>query len=248
MVAPCLGGHRLSIAPDASGPAEASYNLADSEWVRVPRQARSEETLNRFLDATAELLADRPFSEISVNDIVERAERTVGSFYARFDDKAGALRVLVDQRASRLRQEAVEYWAVDRWDDRTIGDIVSLAVDAIMNAYREAGPVFHAAALEATNDEFFRHARRSVWDVAAERFGELVAAHAHELSHPDPARAGQLALISVIAVADLRLIYGSEVRPLCETDEQLADDLAGMVMSIIAPLPGSPRPIVPPRP
>jgi AcrR family transcriptional regulator len=214
----------------------------------MPRQARSEETLNRFLDATAELLADRPFSEISVNDIVERADRTVGSFYARFDDKAGVLRVLVEQRASRLAQEAVDYWTVEHWTDRTIGDIVSLAVDAVMNAYRDAAPVFHAAAIEAPNDEAFRVLRRGVWDVAAESFGQVVAAHADEVSHPDPERAAQVAMMALIATTDIRLIYGPEVRPLCADEEELAADLAGMAMSIIDPRPRSERPIVPPRP
>ncbi len=234
---------------DPSGPAEARYNLADSQWVRLPRQARSERTLNRFLDATAELLADRPFSEISVNDIVERANRTVGSFYARFDDKSGVLRVLVEQRAAQLRQEAIDYWALDRWTDRCIGDIVSLAVDAVMNAYRNAAPVFHAAAIEAPNDAVFRDLRRSVWDAAAESFGRLVADHADEVSHPHPERAGQVAMTSLIAITDLRLIYGAEVRPLVHADdEELAADLAAMVMSIIDPVPAGPRPIVPPRP
>lgn len=239
----------MTIESDPRGPAEASYNLAESQWVRLPRQARSEETLNRFLDATAELLADRPFSEISVNDIVERAGRTVGSFYARFDDKAGVLRVLVEQRAAQLRQEALDYWALERWTDRCIGDIVSLAVDAVMNAYRDAAPVFHVAAIEAPNDEVFRELRRSVWDVAAESFGALVAAHADEVSHPDPERAGQVAMTALIAITDLRLLYGPAVRPLVHADEEaLAADLAAMVMSIIDPLPASPRPIVPPRP
>jgi AcrR family transcriptional regulator len=238
----------VSVAPDAPDPAEVPYNLADSEWVRMPRQARSEETLTRFLDAAADLLAERPFAEISVNDIVERAGRTVGSFYARFDDKAGVLRVLVEQTAAQLRHDADEYWQVERWSDRTVGDIVSLAVDAVINAYREARPVFHAAALEAPNDEAFRHARRSVWVVCAERFGEVLADHAAELSHPDPARAGQVAMTALIATTDIRLIYGPGVRPLCDDDEQLASDLAGMVMSIVDPCPPVPRPIVPARP
>jgi AcrR family transcriptional regulator len=238
----------LSIAPDPSGPAGGPYNLADSEWVRMPRQARSEETLARFLDATAELLADRPFAEIPVNDIVERADRTVGSFYARFGDKASVLRVLVEQTAAQLRHDAEEYWKVENWEGRSVGDIVSLAVDAVLTAYREAGPVFHAAAIEAPNDEAFRHARRSVWIVCAERFGEVLAAHADELSHPDPARAGQVAMTALIATTDIRLIYGPEVRPVCGSDEQLAADLAAMVLSIIDPCPASPRPIVPARP
>ena len=56
-------------------------------------------------------------------------------------------------------------------------------------------------------------------------------------------------MTSLIAITDLRLIYGAEVRPLVHADdEELAADLAAMVMSIIDPVPAGPRPIVPPRP
>ncbi len=48
--------------------------------------------MERFLQATRELLEERSFEEITVADIVERADRTVGSFYARFQDKDAVLR------------------------------------------------------------------------------------------------------------------------------------------------------------
>ena len=45
-----------------------------STWVHAPRQARSQETFDRFLAATADLLAERSFDDITVTDIVKRAE------------------------------------------------------------------------------------------------------------------------------------------------------------------------------
>lgn len=206
-----------------------------SEWVRAPQQARSEATMLRFLDSTAELLGERPFADISVNDIVERAGRTVGSFYARFEDKTAVLRVLAGQVSSGLCDDANGFWVIDRWRERSIDDLLDSSVDAVVNAYRQAGPVFHAAAIAAPGDEGFRQARLSVWLVCADRFAEVLADHGAEIEHPDPVRAGQLAMTTMIGIADIRLIYGPEVRPVHQSDGDLVDDLAEVVRGIIRP-------------
>ena len=63
-------------------------------WIHPPRQARSEETLERLLDAAEELLAERGFDEITVPEIASKAKSSVGAFYARFKDKDGLLHAL----------------------------------------------------------------------------------------------------------------------------------------------------------
>src|SRR4051812_16000039 len=71
--------------------------MIEAPRVRPPSQARSQATMDRFVQATRDLLEERPFEEITVADIVGRAERTVGSFYARFEDKHAVLRLLLEQ-------------------------------------------------------------------------------------------------------------------------------------------------------
>lgn len=226
----------MSVAADNTSRAVGlPEGLASSEWVRRPRQARSEETLNRFLDATAELLAERRFDEISVNDICERAARTVGSFYARFDDKSCVLRVLVEQVASHLQAEAEAYWTTATFAGAPLVEIVERTVDAVLNAYRQAGAVFHAAAIAAPNDEAFRDARLGVWTACAEGFAEVLVEHGEELTHPEPERAGQLAMTAMISVVDVRMIYGPEVRPRCGSDDDLRADLIVLLRSILHP-------------
>ncbi len=65
-------------------PAPAAASKSD--YV-APCQPRSQRTQDRLLDATEALLATRPFEEITVAEIVRRARRSVGSFYASFDAK-----------------------------------------------------------------------------------------------------------------------------------------------------------------
>ena len=56
-----------------------------------PRQRRSRETLGGLVGAVGQLLLEEGTSEMSVRDIVARADASVGAFYARFDNRDVAL-------------------------------------------------------------------------------------------------------------------------------------------------------------
>ena len=229
----------MSVAAEDHGGQTVEFlgDLSASVWVRLPRQARSEETLTRFLEATAELLADRRFDEISVNEICRRAGRTVGSFYARFDDKSSVLRVLVEQVADRVRAEAEAYWVPENFAGESIEEVIGRTVDAVLGAYREAGAVFNAAAIDAPNDEIFRNARLGVWNACADGFGEVLVDHRDQITHPDPRRGGEFAMMAVISVVDVRMIYGDQTRPLCLDEGELRLDLISLVRSLLNPCP-----------
>ena len=51
--------------------------------VTAPKQARSEQTLYRLLDAAQELIAAKGLADVSIPEIVRRAGSSVGGFYGR---------------------------------------------------------------------------------------------------------------------------------------------------------------------
>ena len=55
--------------------------------LRMPKQTRSREALERTYAATNVLLLDRPFDQISVAEIAATANVSVGSIYQRFSSK-----------------------------------------------------------------------------------------------------------------------------------------------------------------
>ena len=61
------------------------------------RQARSEETRTRLLDAAAAVIAHHGIEGASVDAISDRAERTSGSLYSQFGSKDGLVIELLDQ-------------------------------------------------------------------------------------------------------------------------------------------------------
>src|SRR5262245_10434153 len=89
-------------------------------WLTAePRQNRSRETLERFAAAAEALLAERSFERITVEDIVRRAARPVGSFYARFKSKEALLPLLQErhdqaaEQAIRARVARIEWRGLD---------------------------------------------------------------------------------------------------------------------------------------
>lgn len=59
-----------------------------------PKQSRSRRTHKAILEAALDLLASKPFHEVSVTEIVGRAGVSVGAFYSRFASKESLLDAL----------------------------------------------------------------------------------------------------------------------------------------------------------
>ena len=70
---------------------------ARSQFFKPPQQSRSQETLDRILDAAEQVLTEKAFGEATLAEIMERAGVTVGAFYRRYPDKNALLRHL-DER------------------------------------------------------------------------------------------------------------------------------------------------------
>src|SRR5690349_17624681 len=90
-----------------------------SDAVTPPKQERSHKTLERIVEALAELLADKTFDEISIQEIAQRAGCAVTSIYARFRDK----RAMVPAMHEAFRGDALRVLditlAAERWRDAT---------------------------------------------------------------------------------------------------------------------------------
>jgi|GEM_PF-1433123 len=146
-------------------------------WVSRPAQNRSERTFFRFLDAAEGLLSGRNWHEVSVQEIVRRADASVGSFYNRFVDKTALLRCL-DSRLGQECEQTVaalvsELEACPALIDEAPGMMVSL----FMRLCTERSGVIRALDMAQKMSEpgDFSGLGPS-FDAAANRIGELLAA------------------------------------------------------------------------
>ena len=76
---------------------------------RAPAQERSIASMNRMLDAGEQLFFEGGNPSLTLNAVIERAETSTGSFYARFGDMRGFLDAMHERV---LRMLAVELEAV----------------------------------------------------------------------------------------------------------------------------------------
>lgn len=180
--------------------------------VRPPLQHRARRSLHRMLDATTELLAERPFDEITVDEIVGRAGYTKGAFYHRFDSKADLLRHLIE----RLTDGALEAWdgflAPGAWEGKGLSELVEAMVRRLVAIYTRSGNVMCAFSYEVQwgdDDEIRalaahlnRHVAAAFLDRVRERSDELTT-HARA----DPEAAVRYWLTTVAATLRATLLW-----------------------------------------
>lgn len=216
---------RTPRAPSDPGPAtEPSPAL---QWVKPPRQQRSQETLDRILDAAAALVADKGFEDTPLQEIVRRAGTSVGAFYTRFHDKDGLLFALHE----RFLDEAVATTddALDprRWSGAPLADVIGAVVRFLVSIYREQEGLLRAFMIRHHRDAEFRARQSRLSRHLNQRLAELLAGRAHEIAHPAPTRAIPLGLLGVLATLDATILFGDLHAPdLALSDDDLASELA----------------------
>src|SRR5262245_61977895 len=175
-----------------------------------PAQIRGRETQERFAAAAEELLKDRPFEAISVQEIVRRAGRPIGSFYARFASKEALLPLLYQRYHTGL-----EPWVAARlerhdWARLDFPTTVSAMVEFLVALYDERRWLIRALALFARS-----HPTALPSDVVENRrrlfdhIASILARHRAHITHPDPESAARFGVFLVASVVREKLLFGA---------------------------------------
>lgn len=173
-------------------------------WIQHPKQARSQRTLEALLDAAEGLLQTRAFHELRVQEIVERAGSSSGSFYARFADKRALLHALHERFVARVRGDLAAGMpegmgrAVDR--DMLVRHVVATSVET----HRRHRGILRAALMESMHDPRFAERALALGTDAA----QVLAARLSECQHGPAvdARSVAMALRLVTAALDQQLL------------------------------------------
>jgi AcrR family transcriptional regulator len=212
-------------------PSDEPQNLAS---VSRPKQARSEQTLGRLLDAAEALILERGVSDVSVADIARAAGCSVGGFYGRFRDKDELLRALHERSLGELEAVIDRLSTPETWGDAPLPEVVRAGMHAVIREFAGrrrlvAAFLAHAAHNPRKWESAFRFRRRAVARMTA-----LILTRREELAHPDPERAVELAVQTVLAVLDEQALYGGIRAAGGElTDETLADELADLLLAYL---------------
>ncbi|MBS1104607.1 MAG: Transcriptional regulator, TetR family protein [Deltaproteobacteria bacterium] len=201
--------------------------VPDLRWVRAPQQARSQETLDRILDAAEALVTEKGFEEATVADVARRAESSVGAFYARFRDKTGLLYALHDRYFEQAMATADLALDPARWAGTKIPAILRAVVRFLVEIYRERQGLIRAFVVRNQGDVEFRARQDRLSRSVAARLSALLLARADEIAHPNAARAVGFGLAMTVSTIESVVLFG-ELRSseLALSDDELAAELA----------------------
>lgn len=207
-------------------------------WVRPPQQLRSQETLDRILDAAEALVREKGFDDTPVSEIVRVAGSSVGAFYTRFPDKEALLHALYERYFEQALATADDALEPARWERAGVGDIVRSVVAFLVQIYREHHGLIRAFVIRNHTDAAFRARRDRLSHTVSERLSRLLATRGEEIRHPDPARASAFGMAMVFSTLDNTMLFG-EMRSgeAALSDETLSAELARAFLAYLGVAP-----------
>jgi len=211
--------------------------------ISEPLQERSRRTLERLLAAATELLEERNFHELTVQEVVSRAGSSVGSFYARFEDKEALLDYL-DELYARQMIALVGEIASELEERRpeSLRATVREVFARLVPYHRTRRGLIRALVLRA------RERREVHYDDRTRRMNDelprLLACllqHGEEIAHADAEKAAGLGFALAFAGLRDRILFPESVRlPSRTTDARLVEELTHLLTAYLTHPPEPP--------
>lgn len=195
-------------------------------WIRPPRQARTQESLEQMLDAAEQLLADKRFEDVHVAEIASRADTSVAALYRRFKDKDALLHALHERVCEEAIATADDALARERWAGAGIREILETIVPFLVEVLQGREHLDLAIYQRGLTDAAMRERSNRLARYVMEGLSRLLLARREEIRHPDPERAVAFALVQMMAV--LAQTYTAGLRDLTlvrMSDRELAAEL-----------------------
>lgn len=186
------------ITQDAAG--GASQDPATS----TPKR-RGDRQRQAILQAVRELLVEKPFAELSVSTISDRAGVARSGFYFYFDSKYAVLAQILTEASNEL-EELTHYFA-PRGPDESPAAFATRMVGSAAAVYAHNDPVMKACNLARNTDAEIRELLDQQVDRVVEQIigivqDELRAGTAHPISDDVPA------LVRMLSVTTAQMLSG----------------------------------------
>jgi AcrR family transcriptional regulator len=176
--------------------------------VQRPKQARSEQTLLRLLEAAEDLIREKGIGDVSIPEIVRRAGSSVGGFYARFKDKDELLRALEERFFQRLDERVEELADPAYWGGAPAAAIVASCMHELVTTHRAEHAMINAFFVRAARDVAVRDEGMRFRQRVSARISALLLTRREELSHPEPAVAIDLGIQLAFGLMIQNVIFG----------------------------------------
>ena len=174
------------------------------DGLREPRQDRSRRSLERVLDAGAEVLAERGWERFTIADVARLAGASSGLIYKRFENKAALLEAIFLREQERLVAEENARLASVHESAGSLAEFIAGAVVAMASVARREAPLIRVFnGRSALEPHLLEHVKRG--HTAPRVFADAVLQRRQEIPHPDPEFAADMAFWLVNAAIDRRV-------------------------------------------
>ncbi len=214
-----------------------SSTTASLAPVRPPRQSRSQKTLARLLDATEEMLRERPFEAITVAQIVAAAGTSVGAFYARFRDKDALLPALYQRYDDWLAGRNAQLETQRSWAGQGLGGVAAWLASELVGFFAQRRHLIRALALHARLRPEKIDAETRARRVQQTGFlRDALLSCRDEIAHPEPERAVELAIFMAASTCREWILFreAPHAQATGGTSDELEREVAHMVASYLS--------------
>ena len=179
--------------------------------MQQPQQKRSADSLERVIQSAERLLRQMPPEDLTIAQVVADSGVSVGSIYARFNDKQGVFAELV-LRFMRTTLAVFETHDRQRWQALSLGDALTELVTSIAAIYAQHRGVLRAIGMRS------RLAHTPGLQAALDRYNKQVTSEMHELlmlhvykfNHPHPGAAIQMCIDVSAAMLQAGIVTAAE--------------------------------------
>ncbi len=196
-------------------------NLDYRRWTKNPKQSRSEESLERILDAALDQLLEYGAESLSVASVADRAGYTVGALYRRFADKQSLLHALHERFAENLLMLMKNIADQVEAQKLSIADLVEMLSEQAWAFAAQQQAFLQLANIFAQNDEDFLKRRELVSKASEDILRPLFLNRSNEISHPDPERAVRFVFEQSMAAFNYRIesVQSNKIFPVMDDKE-----------------------------
>jgi AcrR family transcriptional regulator len=181
---------------------------AQSQFFKPPQQSRSQETLDRILDAAEQVLAEKAFGEATLAEIMERAGVTVGAFYRRYPDKNALLRHLDERFFGEMLTRAKDLLDPARWQQARVRQVIEEMSRQAVEVYSSRRGLLRSLFLRARTDTVLQQSALHVNEQFIARLREVLMPLREQMTHPDPERAIELGFMMMIGSLRELVVFG----------------------------------------
>jgi AcrR family transcriptional regulator len=199
----------------------ATAPAGSEQLIRPPLQRRSQESLERMLQAGAEVLLDVGYEGFTLQEVSKRSGVSIGSIYARAPSKEALILAIYDREMAKVAAANERLRETARLHELKGRELIIALVELMARSTLEHADILRVFMYRAIVDPvIWRRGSERSSDLAR-AFEEALLEHKDELNHPDPELAIDVAFRMVYNTLVRRVSHGERFesqRPLSEED------------------------------